>query len=521
MPISQSDQLFALVKSLTKAEKRNFRLYARRNQDTDEMLFLQMFDLIDKQSSPDDDYILQKMPAMKKMQFSNVKRHLYTQIVSSLRLIYAQKVDQIAIREMIDFADILYAKGLFLHSLKILIKAKKQAEVVGNYRLYLDILEKEKLIESRHITRSGPEKPKHLVAEVNQVNELNTAQIKLSNLRLLLHGNYIKHGHVKNQLEEDQLRWFFESNMEGLKLENLSTPERIFLLQSYVWYNFILLDFEECRHYATLWVDLFRLQPELIEKDPDLYMRAYHYLLTASFSLYDLDQYAIHLDELELFRKQNYVRLNYNSKIISFLYVHSARLNLVFLKGNYTEGLKLLQSTLRRLQLYKDRLDSHRVFVFYFKIAWLYLAVGQPGKSLDYINKILQLDLPQLREDIQAYAQLMFLMAHYDMKNFDIMDYLVQSVRKSFEKLKSVSILQDKSLSFFSRVCKAPLKDRKLIFEDFEAELEILRLDKYERRAFIYLDIQLWVKATIEGKTIEKVHSIPDYEAPKKLKVES
>ena len=48
MPISQSDQLFKLVKSLSKAEKRNFTLYARRVQDSNDLKFLQLFDLVDK-----------------------------------------------------------------------------------------------------------------------------------------------------------------------------------------------------------------------------------------------------------------------------------------------------------------------------------------------------------------------------------------------------------------------------------------------------------------------------------------
>ena len=44
------DQLFKLVKSLTKAEKRNFKIYATRQQSGEDILFVQLFDQIDQLS---------------------------------------------------------------------------------------------------------------------------------------------------------------------------------------------------------------------------------------------------------------------------------------------------------------------------------------------------------------------------------------------------------------------------------------------------------------------------------------
>ena len=141
MPISQSDQLFKLVKTLTKSEKRNFRLYAKRVQDSDDLMFLQLFDLIDKMEVFDEAHIYKKIDKLEKTQFSNLKRHLYKQILISLRLIHINKKVHIQIREHIDFAQILYDKGLYLQSLKILQRAKNLAYKVNNEILILEIIE--------------------------------------------------------------------------------------------------------------------------------------------------------------------------------------------------------------------------------------------------------------------------------------------------------------------------------------------------------------------------------------------
>src|SRR5690606_11358971 len=119
MPIAQSEQLFTIVKSLTKAEKRDFRLYVQRLQSNEDTLYVRLFDILDKMEEYDEDQVLARMEDLSKERFVNVKRHLYTQILKSLRLIF-ENIESIKVREQIDFAHILYSKGLYLQSFKLL-----------------------------------------------------------------------------------------------------------------------------------------------------------------------------------------------------------------------------------------------------------------------------------------------------------------------------------------------------------------------------------------------------------------
>ena len=89
-----------------------------------------------------------------KQQLSNLKAHLYKQILISLRLNPSHQSIRIQIREQLDFATILYSKGLYKQSLKILDKVKALAlKNEEKYAAY-DIVEFEKLIESQYITRN-------------------------------------------------------------------------------------------------------------------------------------------------------------------------------------------------------------------------------------------------------------------------------------------------------------------------------------------------------------------------------
>ncbi len=52
MPSAKSEYLFFLVRSMTKAEKRAFKLYARRSGGAEGNLkFVRLFDLLDEQAA--------------------------------------------------------------------------------------------------------------------------------------------------------------------------------------------------------------------------------------------------------------------------------------------------------------------------------------------------------------------------------------------------------------------------------------------------------------------------------------
>ena len=503
MPISNTESLFKLIKSLTKADKRNFRLYAKRVQGDDSLKFIQLFDAVDKMSDLDESKLIERLDNIKKGQLSNLKRHLYSQILTSLRLISISRIKAIEIREHIDFAHILYSKGLYLQSLKILQRAKKMSEKEELDILTLEIIEFQKVIESRHITNTGPVSNDALTVEASVAIGKIDNSISLSNLRVRLHGYYIRNSHVKNEIEKKEIINYLQANLPNIHERSLGFPENVYLHQCYVWYYYILLDFESCLLSAIQWINVFTRKPELTALDPDLYMRGYHYALTAAFNLKKIKDLKQFLKELESFRKANYSKFNENSKIFSFLYVHWARLNVHFLEGTFDEGVKSLPATFRRINMYKDRVAPHRIMVFYYKIAWMYLGAGDPGKSIQYVSKILNDSSEDFREDIQSYSRLLFLMAHYDLDNMDLLPYLVRTVDAYFKRFPALNRLQNRSLQFFRRVQNIPIHDRTNLLIGFQKDLTSIYKDVYEWRAFLYLDILSWVNAKIERRSMK------------------
>ena len=121
-----------------------------------------------------------------------MKAHLYKQILISLRLNPSHQNLRIQLREQLDFATILYHKGLYKQSLKLLDKAKILAILNQEKNIAYEIVELEKVIESQFITRSLSNRADELTVQAKELSAQNVIASKLSNLSLQLYGLFLK-----------------------------------------------------------------------------------------------------------------------------------------------------------------------------------------------------------------------------------------------------------------------------------------------------------------------------------------
>src|SRR6476469_1960253 len=98
-----SDALFQLIHSLEKSEKRNFKLYIKRNSAKEDLKIIQLFDALDKMKEYDEKVLLKKLPGTEKPQLSNLKAHLYKQLLASLRLLKSTENLELQLNEQLDY----------------------------------------------------------------------------------------------------------------------------------------------------------------------------------------------------------------------------------------------------------------------------------------------------------------------------------------------------------------------------------------------------------------------------------
>jgi hypothetical protein len=504
MPNRSTDALFQLIKSLEKGEKRNFKLFVKRNTSGSDFKTILLFDALDKMKDYDEVLLLKKNSSIKKQQLSNIKAQLYKQILSSLRIISDENNIDIQLQEQMAHARILYNKGLYLQSLKILDRMKETARTYHQLTHLQQVLFFEKKIEALFITRSIQNRAEILKNESDKVNEQLITVNKLSNLSLQLYSLFIQNGHARNEKEMKALQDFFEKGLPAASNNGNSFYEKLYLYQSYCWYAFIRQDFLMYYRYAQKWVTIFEENPNMILVETASYIKGTHNLMGAHFNLLNHDKLDETVQKFEKFTLTNIITDNENNRILTAVYLYTAKINLCFLQGEFNKGLKLvkpLEEMLKENQLY---LDSHRVLIFYYKIASLYFGSGNNEMAIEYLNRIIN-QKSDLRSDLQCYARLLRLIAHYELGNFELLEYLTKSVYRYMAKMENLSKVEEEIFSFLRKSFRVEAHALKPEFVKLLNKLKKYKNNPLETRAFNYLDVISWLESKIEQVNVQYI----------------
>lgn len=500
----QKDNLFSLIKSLNKSEKRQFKLYVGRLDVNADSKFLNLFNLLDKLKRYDEKEIV-KSGVVKKQQLANVKAHLYRQILISLRLNPSHQNIRSQIREQLDFASILYHKGLYKQSLRILDKSKEIAIQNEEKNLAYEIVELEKVIESQYITRSIATRADELSIQAKELSMLNVISSKLSNLSLQLYSIILKSGYVKNIAESEKITTYFQDRLPKYEFKNLGFREKLWLYKTHLWYSFLLQDFLKCYRYATKWVDLFHQNPNMISLNPVFYLKGNNYLLESLFFLQDKPKFEKTLQKFEKTVTDLSFPMDENVETLKFLYLNFHRINLHFIDGSFTQGLLLIPKIEGNLKKFSSRVDAHHEMIFYYKFASLQFGAGNNKECIFYLDKIISNKTLEMREDLLCFARVLSLIAHYEAGLDYHLEKLLRSTYMFLIKMNDLHEVQKEIIKFIRGLQDVYPNDLKKAFKNLHTKLKVYEEHPFERRAFLYLDIISWLESKIESKPVAQI----------------
>jgi hypothetical protein len=497
----QKDFLFVLIKSLSKSEKRQFKIFASRLETSSNTKFIELFNILDKSEGYDEKLIL-KSGSIKKVQLSNLKSYLYKQILVSIRLNIPSQNIRYQLREQIDFATILYNKGLYKQSLKILDKTKQQAIENDEKHMAYEIVEFEKLIESQYITRSIQGRADELAIQAKELNYRNTISSKLSNLSLQLYGIMLKMGYVKSDDEYQQIDNYFNKHIAKYDEKKFGFREKYWFYNANLWRSFLVHDFLSCYKYAHKWVILFYDNPNMIYLNPVFFLKGNHYLLESLFMLKYKTNFKKYLVLLEETISDSRFPVNDNIASLSFLYLYNNKLNYHILEGSFAESEYLIPEVLHKMNQHSEHLDEHHEMLFFYKISCIYFGSEKYNETIFYLEKIINNKNLSMREDLMCFARLLYLIAHYELGNDFHFENLLKSTYKFMLKMNELQEVQKEIIRFMRKLNSIYPSDIKKEFIRMKEHFVELDKKTYEKRAFLYLDIVSWLESKIENRKI-------------------
>lgn len=502
----KSDHLFRLIKTLSKGEKRFFKLYVSRLNDSENKKFIILFNAIDKQKVYDEDLILSKEKTLNPKQFSNLKAHLYYQLLKCLKLCNSNNLDTINIIEFLDYARILYSKCLYKECIKMIDKVKKMA-VDNDYSvLLLEILELEKLVIPKTLNAGNERRVNQLITETVKVAESIKNINIFSNLSLKLNSYYVQTGFIKNKADLEKITYFFSSSLPIYKESKLSFQEKLYLYNSFIGYYFFIQDFKQAYIYADKLVKLFDVQPEMKKHKLEMYIKALNNLLVAQHKLYKYNEFVSTQKQLVAIKRDKGLVLTENINLSLFKTIYFHEINRHFMSGEFKSGTRMVAALESEINKFISKLDKHSVLLFYYKISCLYFGSNNFKIALKWLNKILNEREIQLREDLYSFSRILSLICHFELEHSDLVESNIKSTYRYFIKKGDLTVYQTHILDFLKRILTdSSGKSLRKGLIQLKNEMEQLEKNRFEKRAFIYFDMISWLESKLERRSVQEV----------------
>ena len=429
MSIARKALLIELIDSLDTSEKRFFTRYVNQTGSGEEDKFYRLFRYLGDGGDLDDPGLPEHLGIAGRGQLVNLQRHLYTRLLDALRLQHRRRDPVIQVREQIDYANLLYDRGLYLHALKLLARAKRQAIEFHLDLHHLLIIDFEKTIESRHITRASSGRMAELTNESRRRQEVMDSTVRQSNLQLLLQRHFITHGHVADPAAARRFHQQYRHHFSDPIPPTATFQERILAHQCRFWYYYIMLQLPEAGEHTAAWTRQFAGRRELRERDVNYYIKGMDRSLLVTFLQYDAAGHRRLLGELRRFvdRKAD-TRQQRNSRLLASLVLLRAEMDLALLNGDHTCDRAQRDAFAHRIAAVSG-VDRHKQLVMYYKLAALAVLNGAFVEALDYLQPILDEGKP-LRYDLMVYARLLQLACHYRLGHVEFVEYGVNNLAR-------------------------------------------------------------------------------------------
>jgi len=174
--------------------------------------------------------------------------------------------------------------------------------------------------------------------------------------------------------------------------------------------------------------------------------------------------------------------------------------------GEFRAGTRVVARLWKEFETLLPRLDKHYILIFYYKIACLYFGADEYKRALSWLNKIIRQGEDDLRLDIHSFARILALICHYELQNYDTMDYQIKSTYRFLIRHGNLGPFQHLILDFIRLLLRDP-DEKKLPTAFLKLKKDMMRLSKdpYSNKAFVYFDMISWLESKLEGRPVQEV----------------
>lgn len=495
MPKSPSNDLFDLIKSLSKAEKAAFKIYVRGNRVQHTMYF-KLFNLVEKGKVYDEKKIILTLK-INPLRFPETKHYLYNLLLKILNDFHSNDSVKYRLRNALNIINILLQKGLYVQCQKQITKA---VAIAKKFELNFFLIE---LIECQLDVFSATQ---YVRVEKNKIEEQSQQIEKL--LRLLkIENDYrtvtkiaylraYKLGGFRSKDESEIITQLHNRSKSCLPFDTMLT-----------YYSFLYRYYSDMRHYKKC-VDVMKKALLLIEANPHQiperplsYVAAISNIIISLFHLKKFAEIPAYIKKLSEAKAPTIAVNNFIlTKVISF------EIQYYIQTGNVKSGMPALDK-LEDLIVKKKTQSLQTELLLYFDSVIVCIQAVDYKRANYFLRKIFYGNYSGIRVDVFCFAKVLALIVNFELKDHDHLAYSVKSVYRYLSKNKRLYKFESIILNFIQKKILKIVDEKKLkeAFKNLRTELLKLNNDPFEKEVFEHFDFISWLDSKIENRNFAEI----------------
>ncbi|MEO6882473.1 MAG: hypothetical protein ABI199_00460 [Bacteroidia bacterium] len=500
--MNPSDELFQLIKSMSKSEKRFFKLMS--SLQTGAKNYVRLFDAIELQETYNEAAIRKELKRETFIKhLPSEKNHLHKLIMKSLRAYHANISMSAQLKEQINDIEVLFDKALYKQCRKALEKVKKQAYFYEKFYLILEIinLEKKLIDMEAHFGMMDIDLNDLLEKEnkvIEQSGNFGKYQIIFSKLNYWVRQKMV----MRNSKEQSFTEYLLNEPLMQDESRALSISAKIvFHHIKGMYYMASGSGLDKTLVHFTALLKLMDTYPQMAKEMSKRYLSAINNIVFCHLAENKYEKCFNNIDKMRsLLTLPEFASIDLQLKIFTSSY--NAELLIYNDLGEFDKAVKLVNPIAAGLKKYEGKINTEEVVIFYYNISAVYFGNGDFHKALLWNNKILNEREKELRQDLYGFSRLLNLIIHYELGNTQLIEYEIRSVIRLYSSKDKTHKFEHLVLEYIRKLIKVKRgASTETIFLDFKKEMEILIEDKFERVALEFFDFISWIESKTEKIT--------------------
>lgn len=494
MPKTPSKKLFDLIKTLSSAEKRYFKVFATKKNESKNK-YIALFDAIDSQKTFDDEALINAIYGDEKIQsrkYSELKAYLFDLILKCLQA-YDEKSSVVTrISNMLGSVQVLFKRGHFVDCKDVLKKTKKIALKYEEFSQLYEILQWEKWLAHTTIDVDFLDNELGRIEEEEKqyLEQLNN----LASYRNLFLKLYLS---IKKNAADKELFEIIENDSLVKKKEFRSHRAKVLYFRVKSLLAYAKENIQEFYEYNKELITEMESRRHFLDENASEYISALsNYCMSCKLTK--------HYDELDesLEKFKSIKTLNYDDELKVHRQYYQILFSMCISNGEFHKAKGALKDHFDKVEKFDANLFERKSFYFYY--SYIYFGCGDYEQALVYLNEWLDLPKTVERPYYKMLARIFNLVLHFEMENNILLESLLRSTYRFLKKENQLHEIERAFLTFIRNSLKTANKSEML--DQFELlHHSLLKINDGKSARIGQFDLSAWVESKLENKPFAEV----------------